>query len=71
MRLSSLPHKGGKWDKVLIRALYFVEQQEKFEKMVKRFGAEDSTASHLAYGYCKLLLEVSKFLKCDNPDSRR
>lgn len=26
-RLQSLPHKGGKWDKVLIRALYFAEQQ--------------------------------------------
>ena len=57
-RLTSLPHKGGKWDKVLIRALYFAEQQYGFEKMMKSFGAEDNAAANLGYGYCKLLLEL-------------
>lgn len=57
-RMSSLPHKGSKWDKVLIRALYFAEQQNAFEKMMRSFGADDSTAANLGYGYCKLLLEV-------------
>lgn len=45
-------------DKVLIRALYFAERQHGFEKMMKSFGAEDNTAFNLAYGYCKLLLEL-------------
>ena len=54
-RLTSLPHKGSKWDKVLIRALYFAEQQHGFEKMMKSFGLDDN---NLAYGYCKMLLEV-------------
>ena len=57
-RLSSLPHRGSKWDKVLIRALYFAEQQYGFEKMMRSFGVEDSTAANLGYGYCKLLLGV-------------
>lgn len=57
-RLSSLPHKGSKWDKVLIRALYLAEQQHGFEKMMRGFGADDSTAANLGYGYCKLLLGV-------------
>ena len=57
-RLSSLPHKGGKWDKVLMKALYFAEKLHGFDKMVKSFSADDSTAACLGYGYCKLLLEV-------------
>lgn len=58
-RLSSLPHKGSKWDKVLMRALYFAEQQHGFEKMVKSFGTEDISAVSLGYGYARLLLKVN------------
>lgn len=45
-------------DTVLIRALYFAERQYGFEKIMKSFGSEDSGTANLAYGYCKLLLEV-------------
>lgn len=58
-RLQSLPHKGSKWDKVLIRALYFAEQQHNFEGIMKSFGAESTAAANIGYGFCKLLLEVN------------
>ncbi len=47
-------------DKVLIRALYFAERQHGFEKIMSSFGNDDTSAACLAYGYCKLLLEVRK-----------
>lgn len=43
-----------------MRALFFAERQHGFEKTLKTFGVEDMTAANLAYGYCKLLLEVSR-----------
>lgn len=45
-------------DKVLMRALYFAEQQHSFEKLMKSFGASDTSAANLGFGYCKILLEV-------------
>ena len=45
-----------------MRALYFAEQQHLFEKMMKTFGADDTSAANLGYGFCKLLLEVSRII---------
>lgn len=38
-------------DKVLIRALYYAEQQHTFEKMMRSFGSDDTSAANLGYGY--------------------
>ena len=58
-------------DKVLIRALYFAEQQHLFEKMMKSFGSDDTSVANLGYGYCRLLLEVCCFVLAGLMDSRR
>jgi hypothetical protein len=58
-------------DKVLIRALYFAEQQHLFEKMMKSFGSDDTSAANLGYGYCRLLLEVCCFVLAIPMDWRR
>lgn len=57
-RLSSLPHKGSRWDTVLIRALYFAERQHEFETALKGHALDIEPAAHLGYGHTRLLLEV-------------
>lgn len=58
-RLSTLPHKGSKWDTCLIRALYFAERLHGFETALKGHAQDIDPAAHLGYGHTRLLLEVS------------
>ncbi|KAI5360579.1 Putative AAA+ ATPase domain, tetratricopeptide-like helical domain superfamily [Septoria linicola] len=57
-RLQSLPHKGSRWDTVLIRALYFAERLHGFELGLKAHASETEHAAHLGYGHIRLLLEL-------------
>ena len=57
-RLTTLPHKGSRWDKVLIRALYFAEQLHKFDQAIQAYALDSSTAAAIGYGHAQLLLEV-------------
>lgn len=68
-RLQSLPHKGSKWDSVLIRALYFAERLHDFEVALKPHALETEEAGHIGYGHLKMLLEVStsNTLECAGP----
>ena len=58
-RLTTLPHKGSRWDKVLIRALYFAEQLHSFEQAIQGFALDSQAAAAVGYGHARLLLEVS------------
>ncbi|KAL6702907.1 hypothetical protein ACN47E_000808 [Coniothyrium glycines] len=58
-RLTTLPHKGSRWDKVLIRALYFSEQLHRFNQAVQSFAHGSSSAAAIGYGHAQLLLELS------------
>ena len=58
-RLTTLPHKGSKWDTVLIRALYFADNLHGFGSAVQGFASGSNAAAQLGYGHAKLLLEVS------------
>jgi hypothetical protein len=57
-RLTTLPHKGSRWDKVLIRALYFAEQLHKFDQAIQAFAHDSGSAAAIGYGHAQLLLEV-------------
>lgn len=57
-RLQTLPHKGSKWDTVLIRALYFAERLHGFETALTGHALDVEPASQLGYGHIRLLLEV-------------
>jgi hypothetical protein len=57
-RLTTLPHKGSRWDKVLIRALYFAEQLHNFDQAIQGFAIDSSAAAAIGYGHARLLLEV-------------
>ncbi|KAF2727980.1 hypothetical protein EJ04DRAFT_450238 [Polyplosphaeria fusca] len=57
-RLTTLPHKGSRWDKVLIRALYFAEQLHNFESAIQGFAVDSGAAAALGYGHARLLLEL-------------
>ena len=58
-RLTTLPHKGSRWDKVLIRATYFAEQLHRFEQAVQAFAHDSTSAAAIGYGHAQLLLELS------------
>lgn len=58
-RLATLPHKGSRWDRVLIRAQYFAEQLHHFDVAIQGFALDSSAAAELGYGHARLLLEVS------------
>jgi hypothetical protein len=62
-RLTTLPHQGSRWDRVLIRALYFAEQLHRFDTAIQGFAIDSNTAAALGYGHAKLLLEVRTFLR--------
>jgi len=57
-RLSTLPHKGSKWDTVLIRALFFAERLHGFETALKGHALDIEPAAQLGYGHTRLLLEL-------------
>ena len=59
-RLTTLPHKGSRWDKVLIRAVYFAEQLHKFDVAIQGFALDSNAAAAIGFGHAKLLLEVSR-----------
>ncbi|KAH7137970.1 NACHT domain-containing protein [Dendryphion nanum] len=57
-RLTTLPHKGSRWDRVLIRALYFAEQLHKFDTAIQGFALDSHAAATLGHGHAQLLLEL-------------
>ena len=61
-RLTTLPHKGSRWDKVLIRALYFAEQLHNFDSAIQGFALDSHTAAGVGFGHTQLLLEVGFLL---------
>lgn len=63
-RLATVPHKGSTWDKVLIRALHFIEQLHNFERAVQSFASDSDAAAQLGYGHTRLLLEVCYPMPC-------
>jgi hypothetical protein len=58
-RLTTLPHKGSRWDKVLIRSVYFAEQLHKFDQAIQGFALESGAAATIGFGHAQLLLELS------------
>lgn len=61
-RLTTLPHKGGSWDRVLISAHHFAEQVCSLGEAIESFAPDSGVASNLVFGQCLLLLEkVSPF----------
>lgn len=56
-RLTTLPHKGGSWDRVLISAHHFAEQVCSLGEAIESFAPESGVASNLVFGQCLLLLE--------------
>ena len=58
-RLTNMPHRGGRWDKVLKSAEYFALQLAAYQELVHKFGRDSELALRFALGCCRLLLDVS------------
>ncbi|KAK7188148.1 nacht domain protein [Paraphaeosphaeria sporulosa] len=57
-RLTTLPHKGSRWDRVLIRALFFAEQLHNLNIAIKGYALDSDAAASLGYDHARLLLEL-------------
>ncbi|KAF2451382.1 NACHT domain-containing protein [Karstenula rhodostoma CBS 690.94] len=57
-RLTTLPHKGSRWDRVLIRALFFAEQLHNLNAAIQGFALDSHAAASLGYDHARLLLEL-------------
>lgn len=62
-RLTTLPHKGGSWDRVLISAQYFAEHVCLLSEAIESFAPESGVASNLVFGQCLLLLEKVSMIR--------
>ena len=58
-RLTNMPHRGGRWDKVLKCAEYFALQLAAYQELVHKFARDSESALRFALGCCRLLLDVS------------
>ena len=58
-RLTSMPHRGSRWDKVLKAAEYFGLQISAYGEMIEKFVPHSKEAVDVALANCRLLLEVS------------
>ena len=57
-RLTYMPHRGSRWDKVLKWAEFFGLQISGYAKAVEGFVPESKTAARLIWAACQILLEV-------------
>ncbi len=58
-RLTHMPHRGSRWDKVLKWAEYFSLQVSRFSKIVKPFVLDSELAAQLIWTASRTLIEVS------------
>lgn len=58
-RLTNMPHRGSRWDKVLKWAEFFAAQIGDYEEVVSPFVRSSKSASRLIWAACRVLIEVS------------
>jgi len=61
-RLTYMPQRGSRWDKVLKWAEFFSLQISGYEKAISSFVPDSGAAAQLIWASCKILLEVSIFI---------
>ena len=61
-RLTHMPHRGSKWDKVLKWAEFFAVQISGYSEVVKTFMPDSKEAGKLIWVASRILLEVSDWL---------
>lgn len=57
-RLTYMPHRGSRWDKVLKWTEYFALQTSGYAKAVESFVPDSGIAAKLIWTACRALLEV-------------
>ena len=60
-RLTHMPHRGSRWDKVLKWAEFFAIQMSGYEDAVRSFVPDSRDAAKLIWVACRVLLDVSMF----------
>lgn len=60
-RLTHMPHRGSRWDKVLKWTEYFALQVSGYAKAVESFVPDSDVAAKLIWTACRALLEVMPY----------
>jgi len=60
-RLTYMPHRGSRWDKVLKWTEYFALQISGYAKVVESFVPDSKLAAKLIWTACRALLEVISY----------
>ena len=60
-RLTYMPHRGSRWDKVLKWTEYFALQISGYAKTVESFVPDSDMAAKLIWTACRALLEVTSY----------
>lgn len=60
-RLTYMPHRGSRWDKVLNWAEYFALQISGYARAVESFVPDSNMAGKLIWTACRALLEVNVY----------
>ncbi len=60
-RLTYMPHRGSRWDKVLKWTEYFALQISGYAKAVESFVPDSDIAAKLIWIACRALLEVTSY----------
>lgn len=59
-RLTSMPHRGSRWDKALRSAEYFALQISSYAELLEEFTPNSLAGVNIGLASCRLLLQVSK-----------
>jgi hypothetical protein len=57
-RLTHMPHRGSRWDRVLRWARFYAIQVSEYERAISEFMPESKHAAALIYVACRVFLEV-------------
>lgn len=58
IRLRNMPHKGSKWDKILLQSVFFCSQVHHFEEAARDILVDSAKAASIIYGGVQSILEV-------------
>ncbi|GAB7346847.1 hypothetical protein MBLNU459_g1933t1 [Dothideomycetes sp. NU459] len=58
-RLRNMPHKGSKWDKILLQSVFFTSQVHHFEEAARDILTDSAKAASIIYGCVHAMLEMN------------
>jgi hypothetical protein len=65
-RLTHMPRRGSRWDRVLTKAEFFALQISRYQKAVHSFVPDSRNAAKMIWAAARVLIEVSPTMESPN-----